>query len=236
MEANVIEFLEGFTAEELERRGILIGKDRFLRAQSVEPLIKLMEENDASRLVEQSRMWFLTSEGEFSNPLSEEDKAGKYDDLQKWGNVFNQQNTYINPHCPRFKGNPDGDNELREGYTFGLERDLQRALRANIEQLEPGLAIVDGGTEKSVATGRIDITAEDSQGNLVIIELKAAKAPDSALTQLLGYMGSIESPEAVKIRGILVAEEFSDRLISAAKLVPDISLKAYSIRFTFHDS
>lgn len=236
MEANVIEFLEGFTAEELERRGILIGKDRFLRARSVEPLIELMKESNVSRLVEQSRRWFLTSEGEFSNPLSTEDKAGKYENLQNWGNVFNQQNTYINPHCPRFKGNPDGDNELREGDTFGLERDLQTALRANVEQLEPGLTIVDGGKEKSVATGQIDITAEDSQGNLVIIELKAAKAPDSALTQLLGYMGSIEPQEAVKVRGILVAEEFSDRLISAAKLVPDLSLKTYSVRFTFHDS
>src|SRR5947209_8382221 len=44
---------------------------------------------------------------------------------------------------------------------FGLERDLQNALRSHIEQLEPGLRISDGGTEQAVASGgRIDITAE----------------------------------------------------------------------------
>ena len=38
--------------------------------------------------------------------------------------------------------------------TFVLERDLQRALRSNIEQLEPGLKITDGGNEQSVPSGR----------------------------------------------------------------------------------
>ena len=32
--------------------------------------------------------------------------------------------------------------------TFGLERDLQSALRSDIEQLEPGLTIADGGSER----------------------------------------------------------------------------------------
>jgi DNA-binding CsgD family transcriptional regulator len=33
--------------------------------------------------------------------------------------------------------------------TFGLERDLQSALRNNIDQLEAGLKIADGGKEQS---------------------------------------------------------------------------------------
>ena len=234
MEANVIEFLDGFTAEELEERGILIGKDRYLRAASVEPLLKLMEENGVSRLAEPPRRWFLTSEGEFSNPLSVEIKTGDYRDLRNPGSVFNEQNTYINPHSWRFKENAE-EAEQTEGNSIGLERDLQRVLRTNIEQLEPGLTIVDGGTERSVATGRIDITAEDSQGNLVIIELKTGVAPDSALTQLLGYMGSIEPVENGQIRGMLVAQDFTKRLVHAVKMVPHISLKAYSLSFSFDD-
>src|SRR5688572_9494717 len=35
-----------------------------------------------------------------------------------------------------------------EEITFGLERDLQAALRANIEQLEPGLRIIDKGKDR----------------------------------------------------------------------------------------
>ncbi|HUQ69851.1 MAG TPA: helix-turn-helix domain-containing protein, partial [Planctomycetaceae bacterium] len=42
--------------------------------------------------------------------------------------------------------------------TFGLERDLQLALRTNIGQLEAGLQIIDGGKERITEAGRIDIT------------------------------------------------------------------------------
>jgi endonuclease len=47
---------------------------------------------------------------------------------------------------------------------FALERDLQQALRQNIEQLEAGLTITDDGKEKKVASGSIDITVKDRQG------------------------------------------------------------------------
>ena len=39
------------------------------------------------------------------------------------------------------------------GQRMGLERDLQDALRSEIEPLEPGLRIIDGGTERSVDSG-----------------------------------------------------------------------------------
>ncbi len=238
MEVDVIEFLEGFTLDELLDRGILITHgvaDHYLRAPSVDPLLELMKERGVSKLIAPTRRWFLTSEGDFRNPLSGEIKEGQVNDLQNRGNVFNQQNTFINPYSPRFKGNAEEEPGQTEGNGFGLERDLQTALRDNIEQLEPGLIIVDGGTEKSVATGRIDITAKDSQGNFVVIELKAGVAQDPALTQLLGYMGSMEPVENGQIRGILVAQDFTDRLVYAAKMVPHVNLKAYSFRFAFED-
>jgi hypothetical protein len=60
------------------------------------------------------------------------------------------------------------DSELEEEeeieaaeITFGLERDLQSALRANIQQLETGLKIIDSGKERVTEAGRIDITAMD---------------------------------------------------------------------------
>src|ERR1035438_1060136 len=79
--------------------------------------------------------------------------------------------------------------------TFGLERDLQLALRRNIEQLELGLKVIDGNKEKIVDSGRIDITAEDSSGTTVIIELKAGAADREAVAQILAYMGDLMSAE-----------------------------------------
>ena len=71
-------------------------------------------------------------------------------------------------------GTPDEDD--RGSRLLGLERDLQAALRYSIEQLELGLDIIDGGTERSVAAGFIDITAKEPDGTVVVIELKAGTA------------------------------------------------------------
>lgn len=100
--------------------------------------------------------------------------------------------------------------------TFGLERDLQMALRGNIEQLEPGLTIIDGGREKIVASGRIDITARDQEGATVVIELKAM-ADREAIGQILGYMGDL-TEDGAPVRGILVAHDFVRSSVSAARV------------------
>jgi RecB family endonuclease NucS len=115
---------------------------------------------------------------------------------------------------------------------FGLESDMQNALRANVEQLEPGLKVADGGKEQKVASGFIDITAEDKQGVTVVIELKAGTAEHKAIAQLLSYMGDLMS-EVKQVRGILVAGGFTDRAISAARAVPNVALKRYSFHFSF---
>ena len=93
--------------------------------------------------------------------------------------------------------------------------------------MEPDLTIVDNGKEKYVPAGRIDITAEDAKGNLVVIELKAGTAQPDAITQLLSYMGSIENPNGKVVRGILVANDFDSRVYQAAKPVPNITLIHY---------
>ena len=67
-------------------------------------------------------------------------------------------------------GEPDGRSQL-----VGLERDLQAALRWDVEQLEPGPTIIDEGVERSVSSGFIDITAKDADGMIVVIELKARR-------------------------------------------------------------
>jgi RecB family endonuclease NucS len=117
--------------------------------------------------------------------------------------------------------------------TFELQRDLQNALRGNIDQLEPGLTITDGGDERKVASGFIDITARDRSGATVVIEPKKAGVSDrDAIGQILGYMGNLmEGTQSV--RGILVAGEFSPRIIAAARAVPNLSLVKYAFKFSF---
>ena len=81
-------------------------------------------------------------------------------------------------------------------------------------------------------SGFIDITAEDKQGATVVIELKAGTAEHKAIAQVLSYMGDLVS-EAKQVRGILVAGGFTDRAISAARAVPNLSLRKYAFKFSF---
>jgi RecB family endonuclease NucS len=119
--------------------------------------------------------------------------------------------------------------------TFGLERDLQIALRSNIEQLEQGLKIIDEGKEQTTEAGRIDITAKDQQGGIVIIELKAGAATSDCIAQILSYMGALSESEQKSVRGILVAGDFPPRVVFAARAVPNLQLKKYTFRFSFEE-
>ena len=117
---------------------------------------------------------------------------------------------------------------------IGLERDLQATLRDQIEQLEPGLNVIDGGVERSVASGFIDITAKAPDDTVVVIELKAGTARRDAVAQILSYMGDIATEEPHDVRGILVAGDFDDRARAAARVVPSLCLRRYSVVFQFH--
>jgi hypothetical protein len=123
--------------------------------------------------------------------------------------------------------------ELLIEQKISLERDMEKALRRNIESLEPTLKIIDNGVQRKVDSGFIDITCEDNNG-LVVIELKAGKADGGAIAQISGYMGDLQDEESAKtVRGILVAHDFDKRAKAAARVVPTLTLKKYSIEFKF---
>lgn len=117
--------------------------------------------------------------------------------------------------------------------TFGLERDLQNALRHNIEQLEHGLKITDEGKERHVPAGFIDITAEDGEGRTVVIELKAGTADRETIGQILGYMGDLQRESKKPVRGIIVAADFTVQTKSALGALPTVELKKYGFKFSF---
>jgi hypothetical protein len=126
------------------------------------------------------------------------------------------------------------DETVQSPQTISLEKDMQAAIRLNISQLEHGLQITDGGRERQVESGLIDITATDSSGSIVVIELKTGVAGKSAVAQVLSYMGCIVDEEEGKdVRGILVASDFDKKARAAVKMVPSLSLVRYSFSFQF---
>ena len=235
---NIREFLESLSVDELKERGILRGLSNQLKGLSLDPLISLMQEHGVERLEYPSHDWFLDSQGNFKNSRSEELREGKVADLSNQGSVFNYMNTTLNPYYHYGDSPNDIETKLDEAeeYIIRLERDLQRVLRNNIDQLEPGLKVVDGGKERTVEAGRIDITAEDTEKRLVVIELKAGTAKPESIAQILAYMSSLSQEDQRPTRGILVAADFHPRVILAAKAVPNLQIKAYSYSFTFRDS
>lgn len=130
--------------------------------------------------------------------------------------------------------NAEALNELEESTetTFGLERDLQSALRRHIDDLEQGLFVIDDGKERKVPSGFIDITARDRDGSAVAIELKAGTADRGDLGQVLSYIGDLMEQEP-SVRGLLVAGDFTTRAIAAARAAPNVRLVRYGIRFSF---
>jgi hypothetical protein len=131
----------------------------------------------------------------------------------------------------------DEESDLEEASDpaiFHVEREMQSAVRKQLELLESGLREADGGLEVSVATGRIDILAEDRNGNLVVIELKAGLCPSGAIEQVLGYAEALFADRGKPVRAYLIASEFSDRHLAAAKRVRDLELRTYEFSLKFH--
>lgn len=122
------------------------------------------------------------------------------------------------------------------GQAFHLERDMQLAVRRQISKLEAGLRIADNNVERQVPTGEIDIVAKDLDDNFVVIELKAGDCPKGAMEQLLGYTNDLRNEEEVeKVRAVLIARSFSDRIVSAAALVPSLKLVTYDFDLKFNE-
>lgn len=134
--------------------------------------------------------------------------------------------------------NSDIESDIEESIeaSVSLERDLHNWLTTRLSEIEPGLILVDGGVEYQTEAGRIDILAKDQTGGLVVIEIKAGTAKDSAIGQLLGYMGYLSlSNENLKVRGILIASSFDTRAIYAAKGLPNIKLVKYQLSFNLEE-
>jgi len=118
--------------------------------------------------------------------------------------------------------------------SLSLERDLHSYLASRVSEIEAGLSLAENGVEYPTEAGRIDLLAKDADNQLVVIELKAGRANDGALGQLLGYMGCLSIGEA-KVRGILVASKFDSRVVYAARGLSTVKLVKYQLSFELEE-
>lgn len=132
---------------------------------------------------------------------------------------------------------PEGiETEVEESIeaSVSLEKDLHSYLAARVSEIEAGLSLVENGIEYQTEAGRIDLLVRDSSNHLVVIELKAGKAKDNALGQLLGYIGCLSATES-NVRGILIASGFDSRVVFAARGLSNVKLVKYQLSFNLQE-
>ncbi len=119
---------------------------------------------------------------------------------------------------------------------FAYEHDLRDFLARNLYLIEPGLTLYSDegitGVEFPVGGRFIDLLAQDSFGDYVVIELKVSKGYDRVVGQLLRYMNWIkinQADEGQKVRGIVIAKCISDDLRLACAGLPDVALAEYEL-------
>ena len=116
---------------------------------------------------------------------------------------------------------------LKDEGAFSLyvsESDIQRVLIKEPRLIEEGFTLLD--YEKPIDPGFIDMYGIDSQGNLVVIEIKRAKAGKDAVLQLSRYIRSVELTTERNVRGLLIADSMTK---SAHRMLKTLNLEFRSL-------
>ncbi len=117
---------------------------------------------------------------------------------------------------------------------------------SNFDHLFPGWAIYTtdpisinssrlSGIRYRTPAGEIDLLCTDEDNNLVVIELKRNRAPDTTVTQLDRYLAWVERNIAKPgqgVRGIIIARKHGDHVVHSASRKADIELWTYDLTLT----
>ena len=116
----------------------------------------------------------------------------------------------------------------KTGETIILEKNLEKIVRENPEEVEPGL--VWEKEQLVTKAGRLDLLGRDTNGNYVVVELKRAQGTDQVVGQILRYMGCLTKDHGKdKVRGIIIVLRKDQALSYAAMAVPNLQVKEFTI-------
>lgn len=124
---------------------------------------------------------------------------------------------------------------------FALEAHLEEFIDKNWKHINFGVDLVkyevdeQSGRQFPAGAWSIDFLCVDkANGDFVIIELKRGKSSDSAVGQVLRYIGwvgeNLAKPEQ-KVRGIIISQEVDDALKYAVKGLLNVSVLTYKVDF-----
>ena len=123
-----------------------------------------------------------------------------------------------------------------DGGSFAAEAHLRDYLAQNLEIIEPELTLFaddegNDGVEYVTPVGRIDLLTVGHNGDLVIIELKVGRTPDTVVGQILRYKGWVKRhlAEGRHVRGMIISQRVSEKLMYAVAEVEDVILKTYQL-------
>lgn len=134
------------------------------------------------------------------------------------------------------------ENDEIQRNQFALESHLRDYLAKNLSSIK-GLPnnlrlFTDDsnrtGIEYRTDIGNIDVLAIDDNKCLYVFELKLGRGSDTAVGQVLRYMGWLKANvhDVPVVYGVLMAAELSEKLCYAASMVPNIFLYEYQMQFT----
>ena len=95
---------------------------------------------------------------------------------------------------------------------YGSESDLTNYLFSHPEIIEEDFQPTT--KEYNTPYGLVDIRGVDKKGNIIIIEVKKRAATPADAQQLKRYIDYFQGIEHIKIKGILVAESFSEKVMN----------------------
>ena len=145
----------------------------------------------------------------------------------------------LGSHSPTIVGKDPQDEELG---SFAMEKHLEDFLVANWSQTELGrdydIYSEDGettGQQYQTDTGPLDILAiSKDRKELLVVELKRARASDAVVGQILRYMGYVQemlASDGQTVRGAIIALEDDPRIRRALSMTPAISFYRYQVSF-----
>lgn len=119
-------------------------------------------------------------------------------------------------------------------FSFISEDQLESFLIENIDELEPGLTLVE--RQYKIGANIIDLLCVDKDRNYVVVEIKNRKTSDQVVGQMLRYMECVKELNNVEtVRGIIVTPEYEKNLEYAISNLNDVSVKYFKVKIEFSD-